>query len=538
MCANPFQPRAKGNVRLMTSKKTGYLLGAIAAVGVMAAAVAGAGIRLPSSHAELPAGELIKASTSPIFAPPPGAPMSFADIFERVSPAVVSINVTSRVDPETFRQIPGFPGLPFPGPRQQQPDGQEGGPGVAPERGQPRLPTQRSAGSGFFISADGYIVTNNHVVENAESIKVVLKDESELDAEVVGRDEATDLAVIRVKGVGRRFPFVSFENAGKPRVGDWVFTVGNPFGLGGTATAGIVSAYGRDIGETFVDFIQIDAPINRGNSGGPTFDVYGRVIGVNTAIFSPSGGSVGIGFAIPAEVASAVTKQLIGGGKIERGYIGATIQNFTTEMAEAAGMGSQKGAIVADLSPGGPASKGGLVVGDIVVAVNGNTVRSSSELTRQVARARAGDTLRLDVVRDGAKRTVDIRSGVRPSERQLAANSGPAGDGRGGSGAPEASGAAVLGMSLGAIDPQAREQLNIPAEVRGALVQNVDQASDAGQKGLRRGDVITRANDRAVATPADLAAVVDAAKKAGRVSVLVGVYRNGRTSFLPIKVSG
>jgi serine protease Do len=527
----------------MTTKKTGYLLGAIAGAGVMAAAVAGAGVQLPSAHAGMPQGGLIKASTAPIFAPPPGAPMSFADIFDRVSPAVVSINVTSRVDPAALRQIPGFGGLPFPGvPR--GPQGEDDGPGEPggrAERGQPRLPTQQSSGSGFFISADGYIVTNNHVVENAETIKVVLKDESELEAEVVGRDEATDLAVLKVKGGRGPFPFVNFENAGKPRVGDWVITVGNPFGLGGTATAGIVSAYGRDIGETFVDYIQIDAPINRGNSGGPTFDVYGRVIGVNTAIFSPSGGSVGIGFAIPSEVAETVTKQLINGGKIERGYIGATIQNFTPEMAEAQGLGDQKGAIVADLSPGGPSARAGLQVGDVVVSVNGALVKSSSELTRQVARVRAGEVLRLDVIREGKKRVVDIRSGVRPSEKELASNDNSPG-GPGGRAAPGAGALAkappVLGMTVGALDDAARTRLNLPADVRGALVETVDQDSDAGAKGLRRGDVITRANDRAVASPADLAAAVDAARKAGRTSVLVGVLRSGRTAFLPIKISG
>lgn len=527
----------------MTSKKTGYLLGAVAGAGVMAAAVAGAGMQLPSAHAQLPNGGLIKASTTPIFAPPPGAPMSFADIFDRVSPAVVSINVTSRVDTAALRQIPGLPFV-LPGPRGggggEDGDDGAGDQGGRTERGQPRLPTQQSSGSGFFISADGYIVTNNHVVENAETIKVVLKDETELDAEVVGRDEATDLAVIKVKGRGGPFPFVNFENAGKPRVGDWVITVGNPFGLGGTATAGIVSAYGRDIGETFVDYIQIDAPINRGNSGGPTFDVYGRVIGVNTAIFSPSGGSVGIGFAIPSDVAETVTKQLISGGKIERGYIGATIQNFTAEMAEAQGLEGQKGAIVADLSPGGPSQRAGVQVGDVVVSVNGATVKSSSDLTRQVARVRAGENLRLEVIRDGKKRFVDVRSGVRPSEKELAANdnSGAGPGGRPAPGAGAAARAPVLGMSLSPLDDAARNRLSLPAEVRGALVDNVDQTSDAGTKGLRRGDVITLVNGRPVAAPADFAAVVDAAKKAGRTSVLVGVYRNGRTAFLPIKVSG
>jgi serine protease Do len=520
----------------MTTKKTGYLLGAIAGAGVMAAAVAGAGMRLPAAHAELAPG-LIKASTAPIFAPPPGAPLSFADIFERVSPAVVSINVTSRVDPSALRQIPGFGGI-IPRPPGVAPDGEDD-PDGRTDRGQPKLPTQQSAGSGFFISADGYIVTNNHVVENAETIKVVLKDESELDAEVVGRDEATDLAVIKVKGRRGPFPFVNFEGAGKPRVGDWVITVGNPFGLGGTATAGIVSAYGRDIGETFVDYIQIDAPINRGNSGGPTFDVYGRVIGVNTAIFSPSGGSVGIGFAIPADVADSVTKQLIGGGRIERGYIGATIQNFTSEMAEAQGMGDQKGAIVADISPGGPSQKAGLQVGDVVTSVNGTSIKSSSELTRQVARVRAGEVLRLSVIRDGKPRVVEIRSGVRPSERELAANENtPGGAGRTPPGGVAPAKAPVLGMSLGALDAPTRTRLNLPPEVRGALVEGVDLSSDAGTKGVRRGDVITRTNDRTVAAPGDVAAAVDAAKKAGRSNVVVWVYRNGRTAFLPLKVSG
>ena len=525
----------------MTTKKTGYLLGAVAGIGVMAAAVAGAGIQLPSASGQMQTGGLIRASTVPIFAPPPGAPMSFADIFERVSPAVVSINVTSRASTNAVRQVPGLPGFPFGGsPRGPQggedPDGDGEG---APGPGLPRRPTQQSSGSGFFISADGYIVTNNHVIENAETIKVVLKDELELEAEVVGRDESTDLAVLRVKGGRGPFPFVNFEDAAKPRVGDWVITVGNPFGLGGTATAGIISAYGRDIGETFVDYIQIDAPINRGNSGGPTFDVFGRVIGVNTAIFSPSGGSVGIGFAIPAEVADSVTKQLINGGKIQRGYIGATIQNFTPESAEALGLGEQKGAIVADLSPGGPSAKAGLQVGDVVISVNGTAIKSSTELTRQVARVRAGDVLRLDVIREGKRRAIDIRSGVRPSERDLASNDNTPG---GAEGRPPGPGvlakAPVLGMSVGALDDAARTRLNLAPVVRGALVETVDQNSDAGAKGLRRGDVITRVNDRAVATPADLVAAVEAAKKAGRTSVLVGVLRSGRTAFLPIKISG
>jgi serine protease Do len=524
----------------MTSKKT-YLLGAIAGAGVMAAAVAGAGMRLPEARADQQA-HLIKASTASMFAPPPGAPMSFADIFDRVSPAVVSINVTSRVDPKSLQGLQGFR-LPF----GLTPPGQDDEDGDAPAappqggrtpKGQPKLPSQQSSGSGFFISSDGYIVTNNHVVENAETIKVVLKDERELEATVVGRDEGTDLAVIKVKG--SNFPFVNFENAGKPRVGDWVIAVGNPFGLGGTATAGIISAYGRDIGETFVDYIQIDAPINRGNSGGPTFDIYGRVIGVNTAIFSPSGGSVGIGFAIPAEVADATTKQLIAGGKIERGYIGATVQNFTAEMAEAQGMGSRKGAIVSDLVPGGPSEKAGLMPGDVVVGINGVDIKSNSELTREVAKVRPGGSLKLSVIRDGKPRMVEIRSGTRPSEKELAANdNGLGGQSPGAGGAPKGGASApVIGLSLAPLDDATRRQFNLGPGVRGgAVVTSVDQSSDAGQKGLRRGDVILRAGDRPVANGADLSAAVAAAKAQNRTSVLVGISRDGRTLFLPLKIS-
>jgi serine protease Do len=529
----------------MTSKKTGYLLGAVAGAGVMIAAVAGAKVGLPTAHPD-PQAHLIKASTAPIFAPPPGAPMSFADIFDRVSPAVVSINVTSRVDTRALRGIPGFENFPF----DLQPRGGQGGgggddeEGAAPpqggrtDKGQPKLPTQQSAGSGFFISPDGYIVTNNHVVENAESIKVVLKDETELEATVIGRDEGSDLAVIKVKGGRNNFPFVNFENAGKPRVGDWVIAVGNPFGLGGTATAGIISAYGRDIGETFVDYIQIDAPINRGNSGGPTFDIYGRVIGVNTAIFSPSGGSVGIGFAIPAEVADNVTKQLISGGKIQRGYIGATIQNFTPDMAEAQGLGAQKGAIVSDLVAGGPSARAGLMPGDLIVSINGASVKTSTELTREVAKAKPGDVLRLDVIREGKHRPIEIRSGIRPSEKDLASNDNTPGGPDRSPLTPQTPHPSVLGMALGPLDDATRRRLNAPAELHGVVVDSVEATSDAGQKGLHRGDVIVQAAGRPVASAADVAAAVDGAKKAGHTGVLLGIFRQGRTTFLALKVTG
>jgi serine protease Do len=454
--------------------------------------------------------------------------MSFADIFEKVSPAVVSINVTTRVDLSRMpRQIPGLP-FEFRPPRQ---GGDEDGDGDGP-----RGPRRQSAGSGFFITADGYIVTNNHVIEDAESIKVVLKDETELDATVVGRDEGTDIAVLKVKGSG--YTIVNFENSARPRVGDWVLTVGNPYNLGGTATAGIVSAYGRDIGEIFVDFIQLDAPINRGNSGGPTFDTYGRVIGVNTAIFSPTGGSVGIGFAIPAEVAARVSRQLIANGKVVRGYIGAIIQDFNEDMATAQGMAGQKGAIVAELTSGGPAERAGLAMGDIVLSVNGTRVRSSSELTRQVAKAAPGDLLRLEVIREGKPRTIEIRSGTRPSESQLAAGPGGPGGGAPGPGRPAPSaGQSLLGMTVAPLDEAGRRRAGLPADARGLVISNVDRSSDAATKGIQANDVLLRAGDRLLATPADLAAVVDQARRAGRPSVLVAVWRGGRTIFLPVKIA-
>jgi serine protease Do len=318
-----------------------------------------------------------------------------------------------------------------------------------------------------------------------------------------------------------------------------VIAVGNPFGLGGTATAGIISADGRDIGETFVDYIQIDAPINRGNSGGPTFDIYGRVIGVNTAIFSPSGGSVGIGFAIPAEVADNVTKQLIAGGKIQRGYIGATIQNFTPDLAEAQGLGQQKGAIVSDLVPGGPSARGGLASGDIVVAINGVGVKTSTELTREVAKGKPGDVLRLDVIREGQHRTVEVRSGIRPSEKDLASNDNtPGGVDRGNPTAPPAAPhPSVLGMALGPLDEPTRRRLNAPADLHGVVVESVDVNSDAGQKGLHRGDVIVRAGGRPVTSAAEVAAAVEEAKKAGRAGVAFGIFRQGRTTFLALKMA-
>ena len=530
----------------MASMKTGLIIG-VALAGVAAAALAGGGVRLDQSiaaHLDRSL-SLTPVSTADAFAPPPGGPLSFADIFQRVSPAVVSIDVTSHMDAQALNQIPGFENFPFnltPAPKGddsgQGDDGNGGDSGSGGSGAAPKGPKAQSSGSGFFISADGYIVTNNHVVDKAEDIKVTLTDGRSLPAKVVGKDADTDLAVLKVEG--KDFPFVDFENSAKPRVGDWVIAVGNPFGLEGSATAGIVSALARpNIADSnYVDYIQIDAPINRGNSGGPTFDIYGRVIGVNSAIFSPSGGSVGIGFAIPADVADEVTHQLIAAGKVTRGYLGATIQNVTPEIADSMGMTGRTGALVADLVPGGPAEKAGVRPGDVVVALNGQAVDSSTGLTRLVARQHPGEILHLAILRDGKPKTVDVASGVRPSQIKLADNNDNPDQGQGGADGAPAHRFSALGMTFAPLDAATRTRLNLPASLHGAVVLSVKSTSDAADKGLKPGDVIVRAGDADVDTPAD---VVDAAaryKKEGRGSILLGIHRDGVNQFAPIKLDG
>lgn len=521
----------------MTARKSGFIVGAIAGAGVAAAALAGVGMRMGTAGAaEAPAAIRVANMGAPSFAPPPGAPMSFADIFEKVSPAVVQIDVTSKANPAARLRIPGLEGFDI------VPRGQR--PGTEGEEDSPAAPKQQSSGSGFFISADGYLVTNNHVVADADEINVVLKDGRELKAVVVGRDEGTDLAVIKVtdpKAKGADFPFVNFENQAKPRVGDWVITIGNPFGLGGTATAGIISAYNRSLGDSssrFVDYIQIDAPINRGNSGGPSFDIYGRVIGVNTAIFSPTGGSVGIGFAIPADVAEATAKQLIAGGKVVRGYIGANIQDFSTEMAEAQGLPDVKGAIIAELVPGAPAAKAGVMPEDIVTAVNGVNVKSGTELTREVAKAKPGEAIRLSILRGGKPRTVEVRSGVRPAEDALGATDPDAQDGAPATpDKPQLQKYEALGLTLVPLDAAARTTYKIDPAVRGVLIAAVKSDSDAGEKGLVKGDVLSSVNGVAVNSTGEVAAAIATAKAGGRTSVLAKVVRQGRPVFVPLKIA-
>ena len=513
-------------------KRKEFILGAAAGLIVAAGATAGGVISWPGAHAEARSGQLIASAGASglAFAPPQGAPLSFADIVQQVAPAVVQIEVETPVErPQGIQgfQIPGLPGVVIPAPGQQQAE-----PDAEPQLAQ-------GAGSGFFISRDGYIVTNNHVVANAKSIKVKMTDGRTLDATLVGRDESTDLAVIKVEGSD--FNFVSFEEQADPRVGDWVVAVGNPFGLGGTATAGIVSARGRDLNDrssAYVDYLQIDAAINRGNSGGPTFDIYGRVIGVNSAIFSPTGGSVGIGFAIPASTAKSVTDQLIRSGAIERGYIGVQIQNLDEDLRASVGLPADaKGAMVGSVTPGGPAERGGVRAEDVIVAVNGQAVETSNALTRAVGSVAVGADLRVELIRDGRRQTVTVKSAKRPSDAELYPED-ENGDSRVPTPAPTApSGLSVEGVNVSPISPALKRRFSLADDVSGLVVTEVAPRSKAGELGMPVGTVITRAFGRTVSTPQDFKAAVDAARAAGRTHVLLSVVVNGTSRLVPLELS-
>jgi serine protease Do len=498
-------------------KRKEFILGAVVGLTFAAAATAGGVIDWPGAQAGPVAGVSGRLAPSAgaaglAFAPPQGAPRSFADIFEQVAPAVVQIDVETRVERPRggFIQIPGVGSIPVPGGEGEDDEALRG----------------RGAGSGFFISGNGYIVTNNHVVADAVEITVRLADQRELPARVIGRDESTDLAVIKVDGDD--FPFVSFEETAQPRVGDWVIAVGNPFGLGGTATAGIVSAQGRDVNSAYVDYLQIDAAINTGNSGGPTFDIYGRVIGVNSVILSQTGGSVGIGFAIPASVAKPITDRLMRGETIQRGYVGLGLNTFNAEQWEALGQPRDfKGAYIESVTPDGPAERAGVESGDLLVGVNGRPVATGTEATRAVALARPGDMIRLEVIRDGRRRTINVRSGTRPSESELMAGV-PDGEGV----APNAPAApaapAIEGASVAPLTAALRSRYSIPETVTGVVVTAVERGSPAAEANLQAGFVITRANNREIGGVADLAAAVQEVKAAGRPSILLFVSAAGQ----------
>jgi serine protease Do len=514
-------------------KNKSFFVGAIAGAGFACAALAGAGLQWPQAAAQpvSQSAQIFKTGGQPVVAPPPGAPVTFADIVDRVSPAVVSIETRSKVKAEQLRKVPGFENFPFANPKGAGAQGAPDGGADSGKEDDAEAPEQFGAGSGFFISADGYIVTNNHVVEGADEITVKLTDDRELKAKVIGRDVDTDLAVVKVEG--GPFPYVDFETAAKPRVGDWVIAIGNPFTLGGTVTAGIVSAYSRDIGEQYVDYIQIDAPINRGNSGGPTFDIYGRVIGVNTAIYSPNGAYAGIGFAIPADVANSISKQLIAHGKIARGYLGVTITSLSDDIAQSLNLPSKNGAYVTDVTAGGPSDKAGMKVGDVVLRLNGKPVKDNTELTRRVGMAAAGDVLKLDILRGGKPMTLEVHSGIRPSAQELADRS-PKDAKKAAPAEPEAIGTTVLGLGVVPLDAAARQKFGLPVQTQGVLIVGVQPRTPASRRGLKAGDVVVMADNRPVLTPSELQTTANAVKASGRPSILLLVQRGGQNFPVPI----
>jgi serine protease Do len=455
------------------------------------------------------------------------APSSFADLAAKVTPAVVNIAAVEDVADDSgavpeempFHFPPGSPFEEFFKHFRNGPMQDHGGKHKA-----------TALGSGFIIDPSGYIVTNNHVIDGANDIKVTMSDGQQLEAKLIGTDEKTDLALLKVDSK-TPLPYVSWGDSDQTRVGDWVLAVGNPFGLGGTVTTGIVSARGRDIRSgPFDDFLQIDASINQGNSGGPTFNMNGQVVGINAAIATPNGGSVGIGFAIPSNLAKPVIAALRDHGKVERGWLGVRIQEVTPELAQAMGLNDPKGALVAAVDSKGPAN-GKLQAGDVILSFNGQSIDKMRDLPRLVAAATANSTAKLDVLRNHEHQTIEVTVGRLPSETSVASND-TAGE-RAGPAAAEK----LLGLRLAALDSDARAQFDVPDSVEGALVVDVDQDGKAAEQGLRPGDVIERVADSSVKNPADVERLVEQARKDQKKSVLMLISRQGDDLFLALDLS-
>jgi serine protease Do len=450
-------------------------------------------------------------------------PMGFADIVDKVKPAVISV----RVKVPSGAKMMGFEGdLPFP-PNSQierffrrfgMPDG-----AMPEDQRAPRNRLVTGQGSGFFITADGYAVTNNHVVDKADTVEITADDGKTYTAKVIGTDPRTDIALIKAEG---RTDFSYVKLADKaPRIGDWVLAVGNPFGLGGTVTAGIVSARGRDIGAgPYDDFIQIDAPVNKGNSGGPTFDVDGNVIGVNTAIFSPSGGSVGIAFAIPAPTVKSVVAQLKDNGKVSRGWIGVQIQPVTAEIADNLGLKAPDGALVSEPQANGPAAKAGILAGDVITAVNGNPVKDARDLAKQIGGMAPGTTAKLTVWRKGDEKSFSIALGELPNQREARAMT------------PDSSGPNTTDVPrLGLTVAPAGQVAGSGSE--GVVVTEVDPNGIASDQGFKTGDVILEVAGKKVANPADVSGALKDAQKGGKHTILMRVKSGEMTKFVAVRLS-
>ncbi|WFU12612.1 DegQ family serine endoprotease (plasmid) [Rhizobium sp. CB3090] len=488
-----------------------------AAAIIGAAIVVGAGA-LPFAFS--PPTAIAAAEPSGIIAPAG----SFAPIVDVDKPAVVTITTTMKVDTgadvgdspmdEQFRQFFENQGIPFP--QQQTPQHRQ---------------SQRAMalGSGFIISPDGVIVTNNHVIENATDIKVTLDDGTELPAKLLGTDAKSDLAVLKVKAP-KPLATIAWGDSDKLKLGDQILAIGNPFGIGTTVTAGIVSARGRDLHSgPYDDFIQIDAPINRGNSGGPLVDREGNVVGINTAIYSPNGGSVGVGFAIPSDEAKVIVAKLEKNGSIDHGYLGVAIQPVTADVADAVGLSQPQGALVASVNDGTPAARAGIKTGDIVTAVGSETVKTPKDLSRLVADLSPGDKRSLTVWRNGKSMDVNVTVGGNDDSKQAANDKG---DGK-----VQPSNQPSIGVGLANLTPDLREQLNLPRNAEGAVVASVNPDKPAAAAGIQTGDIIVSVNDRPVHDAHDVQNAVAEAGKAGRKSVLLLIERGGDKTFVAVPFS-
>jgi serine protease Do len=464
-----------------------------------------------------------------------GALPSLADIVERVSPAVVSLKAKVSADKETEVSEEDLEQLP-PSLRDFFEKFRRGGPGGPNQQRRPKGEVQ---GSGFVVDRTGYIVTNNHVVANSSEIEVAFSDGKKFKAKLIGRDEPTDIAVIKIDSK-TPLPAVVLADDSRVRVGDWVLAVGNPFGLGGSVTAGIVSARGRDevTGAQFTDYLQIDAAINHGNSGGPTFDLSGRVVGMNTAIFSPSGGSVGIGFAIPSNTIRRVVDELRRSGNVTRGWLGVQIQSLNEDAALALGLPDESGAIVAEVIDGSPAQKAGVRQGDVVLKMNGTPIKDNRDLSRKVAGLGVGQSAAFVVWRDNRQQTVNVTIAKRPGEDRVA-NTRPGLGGKSKDAAPSGEAkVAALGMGLTTITQSVRSEFDLEATAKGVLITDVDPDSDAAERGLRPGDRIIAVAGSEVRAVTDVNAAVAAAKAAKRPSVLLFVETARRTKvYVPVKLT-
>ena len=461
-------------------------------------------------------------AATPAWARP--APDSFADLANKLLPSVVNISTSQTLKAPSQNTMPQLPpGSPLEDLFKNF---------LGPKSNTPRHVT--SLGSGFIIDPSGYVVTNNHVIEDSDQITVALQDGTQMAAKVVGRDTKTDLALLKVTPK-KPLPATKFGDSDKARVGDWVIAIGDPFGIGSTVTAGIVSARNRNINAgPYDDFIQTDAPINKGNSGGPLFDMDGNVVGINSAIFSPSGGSVGIGFAIPANLAREVIGQLRQFGVAKRGWIGVRIQPVTQEIAEGLGLPTTQGALVNSVTDGGPAAKAGLINGDLVTGFDGKPVNDDRSLPRFVADTPIGKTVSMDVLRKGRKQTMKITvqklADDAKVDKPVKAQPAP----QAGKNKPKL---AQLGLTVGLLDQPARAKFKIGAAVQGVVVTAVEAGSAAGDKNLHPGDVIVEVDGQTVKTPDDVAKKLDADAKAGKNSALMLINRDGDVQYLGLKLN-